>query len=723
MHNEFPSASISHFPARGTLPDALVGAAFGLVPRGGKHPLAHGWKTPPVDRAVAEKHLAAGGNVGIATGAPSDGLLSIDCDVRWPEFLATFPELATSIRVERANAPERGKVLLRVLDDCPRSNRWVEAGAPKPSCELLSTGLGAIIAGTHKTGAQVQLIGDQVVELTLAQLDNIWRTWTRILGREESLLTAQPPIHRSQRIETSTAPRRTVDAALTSYKDQIAAYWTAFGVFHFHGWVNDVTEQGDNWKLHGYGGLFVGDPHKADVAWRWFNHSQQVGGDQFDAWAHCTHRSCDSRTFGTILREMGDAASIEPPPPPPAPPDTTEAIEKWRSLAHTTNWIARDVNVRSVNGVISVLDALLDYAMEQRTLRPIFSTRQLALRAGKGSSSTAQRLLDILATVEVLTLSPGTAGATQCVLHDPDTFALKSISRQLQESPDRFQRESRHTVYSQNRADDPWLSGTSKWAKRTLLRPSSDDPAELREWLRNTAGFGATGLRCLDALVESGGAEAAALAAELHMESPASVRRQLAHMAECGILEVGKLRGPFGRPRNCYVVASDWRTALEEIRPTLRTHLLAAERAARAEQDMIDYLAEREELVHAGIVQETPEATTKRRRRRARAATALAAWLQVLEPTLTPEEASELAQQPSQRRRMIAQKLANTKVAKARVSLAEQRHADQWATTRALLDAVATLRAQGQPKRDWFRQLRLAGFTENEAARGVAGAA
>ena len=434
-----------------------------------------------------------------------------------------------------------------------------------------------------------------------------------------------------------------------------------------------------------------------------------------------THGKYAERGDDYLSRTIARARTFVAEHPPTAPPvpasDVWAEITTWRSLAHDTDWRMLKVPTRRINTLIAVLDAVLDFATEQATLRPIVSLRQLALRAGKGSAATALATLQTLAGLCVCVATDAKHGGTLIHLASTETFALRLNTDKGGVYHVQSQRETPHATFTANKMDDPFLSGTSRWAKQNLDRP--EDAEQLRQWLAVTAGLGVMALRIIDLLSDGGDYKAADVAEALHVANVGSVRRYLKRLADVSILAVETEQGDTGRPVNVYEISPEWRVVVETLRPTLRTHMLAVERSAKAERDIIDWLAERAAIEEQRNIEASAEEVKRRNRRRVRAQNALAGYLQVIDDTLSADEAHELAGQPSQRRRLIAESKRQRRTEDARVDLAAQRRAEEWDATKALVEAVSTLKADKQPKNDWARQLELAGWTPSEAARAV----
>ncbi|MBI3942956.1 MAG: primase C-terminal domain-containing protein [Chloroflexi bacterium] len=165
------------------------GAFFTLMDKGSKgEDFKEGWTDLRLTADVALKHLADGGNVGLLCGAASNGHIALDLDVFKDLFVETFPRFRNCRNVYRDNDLTRIKFLVHMVDKVPlRNNISIEdslkAGGPGHHLEILSdatTGAGAncVIAGHHKTHAQIKVGGTEILEITYDELVIIHETWT-----------------------------------------------------------------------------------------------------------------------------------------------------------------------------------------------------------------------------------------------------------------------------------------------------------------------------------------------------------------------------------------------------------------------------------------------------------------------------------------------------------------------------------------------------------------
>ena len=99
-------------------------------------------------------HVNSGGNVGVLCGSHSDGICLLDVDDHLQEFLEYFPGLAFAPMVQRADAPNRSKLVIKITGNIPKNQKW-----NKVHLEFLGNGnQGVIPPSRHPGGAPYELI-------------------------------------------------------------------------------------------------------------------------------------------------------------------------------------------------------------------------------------------------------------------------------------------------------------------------------------------------------------------------------------------------------------------------------------------------------------------------------------------------------------------------------------------------------------------------------------
>lgn len=137
----------------------------------GKEPLGYGWQKNPKTLAEAGNHAKKGGNIGLAGGAGN--LILLDFDKDRAGALALWPELANTLEIYRANAPDRAKFIVRIDGPLPPSAKNHEAGI-----EVLAQGTQGVIVGTHDSGAVIEWRGERILTATADQVAALWRRRT-----------------------------------------------------------------------------------------------------------------------------------------------------------------------------------------------------------------------------------------------------------------------------------------------------------------------------------------------------------------------------------------------------------------------------------------------------------------------------------------------------------------------------------------------------------------
>lgn len=127
----------------------------------GKQPIDKGWQGKPLTLAQVAPHVRNGGNVGILCGKPSGGLCLLDLDDHLQEFIEYFPELRDAPIIQRGDAPNRGKIVLKVTGDLPKNQKWHDV-----HLEFLGTGnQGVLPPSVHPSGSPYELINISAFEL------------------------------------------------------------------------------------------------------------------------------------------------------------------------------------------------------------------------------------------------------------------------------------------------------------------------------------------------------------------------------------------------------------------------------------------------------------------------------------------------------------------------------------------------------------------------------
>ena len=150
----------------------LPDARWILIPAGAKAPNYAGWQRGGYDAAAALAHAGRGGNLGLLCGPQSGDLVALDADAGASELRQYWPQLAHTLRIWRADAPDRAKFILRCAGAVTMRDHT--AGLEILAGTALA-GTNAVVWGRHPDGAQYQIDGDAVIDVSLHELAAIWR--------------------------------------------------------------------------------------------------------------------------------------------------------------------------------------------------------------------------------------------------------------------------------------------------------------------------------------------------------------------------------------------------------------------------------------------------------------------------------------------------------------------------------------------------------------------
>ena len=154
----------------------------------GKQPIDKAWQVKPLTANEVSAHVINGGNVGMLCGKPSSGLCLLDVDDHLGEFLEYFPGLMSAPIITRSDAPNRGKIVLKIIGETPKSKKWHDV-----HLEFLGTGnQGVIPPSIHPAGAAYELrnADKPVLQYDGARLMHICDVWEK----ENIGVTAPDPV-------------------------------------------------------------------------------------------------------------------------------------------------------------------------------------------------------------------------------------------------------------------------------------------------------------------------------------------------------------------------------------------------------------------------------------------------------------------------------------------------------------------------------------------------
>lgn len=157
----------------------------------GKQPVENAWQTKPRNLEEILPHVDGGGNVGMLCGKPSGGLCLLDVDDHLQEFLEYFPGLKDALIINRKDAPNRGKIVLKIIGDLPKNKKWHEV-----HLEFLSTGnQGVIPPSKHPGGMGYELSNADrgMMEFDGERLMRICEIWAEA-NKQETTPSPAPSI-------------------------------------------------------------------------------------------------------------------------------------------------------------------------------------------------------------------------------------------------------------------------------------------------------------------------------------------------------------------------------------------------------------------------------------------------------------------------------------------------------------------------------------------------
>lgn len=294
---------------------ADLGASFVLLYPRSKHPIEENWNKKPRSLAAARSHVQqAGGGVAVLTGEPSRGLIFLDLDADFAKFGAQFPWVVDTPTVAARGVTDRARPLIRIVDELPPNRIYVPESGRPPTAEVLSTGRKGVIPPSYNPDAQayyeLRNAHRPVLEMSLNKLERVWKAWTGVDLRKES---PRPKA-------SAQGPPRSFREGVNLVTQVKAAWSSALMVFEHHGIAGEIKRISRNpkhmWRLGRNGYIVAGDETHPDHAPLWYDFSQQIGGDQIDAWGYCRHGAAWDRNnkalFIEVLNEMAQAAGIDP---------------------------------------------------------------------------------------------------------------------------------------------------------------------------------------------------------------------------------------------------------------------------------------------------------------------------------------------------------------------------------------------------------------------------
>ncbi len=277
----------------------------------GKAPIEENWQNKPYALDAIQPHVNAGGNVGMVCGSYSQNLILLDADEKFKEFLEEFPVLAAAPAIVREGG-NKGKILVRVVGECPNGRKFRRKGEKSPFFEVLSNGnQGVIPPSKHPEGSFYTLANADkpVPEYTPDELDDLCGMWAG--GR---LLSPEEPQSHGVYPDAQPIPPHTNGDGLF---DAVCAAWNCLRVFEHWNRARktSVENNGKDIRLFGNGGLFIKIDGGSYSAWN-MPGEVDTGGGIFQAWQYCKADDCKvpkGAAFYDLLKEMAAAAGIPIP--------------------------------------------------------------------------------------------------------------------------------------------------------------------------------------------------------------------------------------------------------------------------------------------------------------------------------------------------------------------------------------------------------------------------
>lgn len=196
---------------------ASLGASFTFAPAQSKKAMGAAWPDNPHTAAEALAHLKRGGNVGILSGA--GGLAVIDLDEHAGDFLRQHPHLAGAPLIFRRDAPERVKLIIRLEGEAGEYYSHKDSPGWRRKVEYLASRHHGIIAGTHASGATIEVRPGEMPTMTGEAARALCERWA----------DAPPPIidppARISRAATSATASSTTGSATDDGIGREAVAW------------------------------------------------------------------------------------------------------------------------------------------------------------------------------------------------------------------------------------------------------------------------------------------------------------------------------------------------------------------------------------------------------------------------------------------------------------------------------------------------------------------
>ena len=274
----------------------------------GKIPFYSKWEGKPFTLEEILTHFPESGNAGALTGDHSGGVIMPDFDMDASQIGVALPFLHNCPGIRRQDAPDKIKLFIGIKGAMPESRKYhyPDPENPKkpqkhPFFEILSNGNQGVIAGTHASGATLELINaDQPIpEFTTQefqdQIVNIWCAGALEMRQAEA-----------------AAVRKESGNNNGDIWERVRQAWPTLEVFKRFGRADEIAQENtEELRLKNNGGLLV----RSDGAWSMPGQGRGFGGGPFEAWQYCKTGSpkIPAGEKWALCCEMAAAAGIEIP--------------------------------------------------------------------------------------------------------------------------------------------------------------------------------------------------------------------------------------------------------------------------------------------------------------------------------------------------------------------------------------------------------------------------
>lgn len=203
---------------------------------------------------------------------------------------------------------------------------------------------------------------------------------------------------------------------------------------------------------------------------------------------------------------------------------------------------------------------------------------------------------------------------------------------------------------------------------------------------------------------------------ELTKRKYGSMAQATKRAEELGILDVEQ-DGNYS-PKVYSLAPNAW-SIIDSLEPTMKTWCIGNERAERNAERTQDNCNRMLQEADKGLRELNVDTRAAIEKRRDRAARKRERLLPILHPEWTNADTTKWIYTPKPSADPIKVMKRERLHSSARMDLAESRRREQWETNRLLRENIAVFKASNTPKKRWFDNLVVAGFTPREAKRAI----